>query len=83
MQPSRHFRHCAQPRNIHRPTGLEHIAPLQCRLAHTADMPLKMATGHELGHHALAADLRMPHRQRFALAESLHQLRRKHQVAQA
>ncbi|MNR31897.1 hypothetical protein D3C85_1494390 [compost metagenome] len=46
-------------------------------------MPLEVPPGHELGHHALATDFRMPHRQRPALAERLRQLRRQYQVAQA
>ncbi|MNN27269.1 hypothetical protein D3C81_1408000 [compost metagenome] len=83
MQPGRHLRHAAQPRNIHRPAGLEHIAPAQRCLAHTADMPLEVPSGHEFGHHPLATDLRMPHRQRPGLAECLRQLRRQHQVTQA
>ncbi|MNZ29024.1 hypothetical protein D3C78_462680 [compost metagenome] len=83
MQPRCHIRHPRKPRHAHRPPCLQHIAPAQRRTAHAAYMPLKVPLGHELGHHALGSHLGMPHCQRPALAESLHQPRRQYQIAKA
>ena len=63
--------------------GQQGVAPTQGGPAHAPDMPLEMPGGHELRHHRLGADLRVPHIQRAALGKGLDQRRRQHQVTQA
>ena len=46
-------------------------------------MPLKVPRRHELRHHRLGADLRVPHIHGAALGECVDQRRRQHQVTQA
>lgn len=83
MQPGGHAGQAADTGNRLRPTSQEGITSAKSGAAHTADVPLEMPGGHELGHDRLGADLGMSHVHSSTLGKRLHQCRRQHQVSQA
>ena len=82
MQARGNTRHRPHPCDPLRPVSQQCITPTQGGTTHAPDMSLKVPGSHELRHHGLSTDFRMPHVQGAAPGKWLNQTLGQYQIPQ-